>query len=238
MEIAVVFTHETSDKKYGTGWGFSCLVDGRLLFDAGEKGKTRRNLGKMGFNPAGIDTAVISHRHSDHTGGLAEIAGKNPKLRVVVCPSDKERVLSSGLCRPDRLEAHGDFYEIEPGVFVTGEMPGTYKGREMPEQALVLRSRKGLGVLTGCSHPGILEVLDRIISRFPNETPDLVCGGFHLRNEKPGHISEIVRGFKARGVRRVAPAHCTGRPAEEIFKNVYGDECLSAAVGERIVFGE
>jgi 7,8-dihydropterin-6-yl-methyl-4-(beta-D-ribofuranosyl)aminobenzene 5'-phosphate synthase len=49
----------------------------------------------------------------------------------------------------------------------------------IPEQALVLNTRLGLVVMTGCSHPGIVEMLKEIKSKF-NKNIYTVFGGFHL----------------------------------------------------------
>ena len=107
--------------------------------------------------------------------------------------------------------------ELYPGVFTTGEM-----GDEIREQALVVETPAGAELVTGCSHPGIVEILHRAqeISDLPI---DLVVGGFHLGNHSPDQITAIVEEFRRQEVRQVIPAHCTGEEAQARFAEVYGD---------------
>jgi len=57
---------------------------------------------------------------------------------------------------------------------------------------------------------GILTILRRAKSIFPDDPLYLVIGGFHLVNANKKQISEIIDGFKTLGVQKVAPCHCSG----------------------------
>ena len=58
-------------------------------------------------------------------------------------------------------------------------------GKAIPEQSLVLNTSKGLIVMTGCSHPGIADMLENIKASFGKDIY-LVFGGFHLMNASDG----------------------------------------------------
>ncbi len=66
--------------------GLSMLISGpgkTVLFDAGAAGETlRTNAEKLGIDLSGLDTAVISHGHYDHTGGLVHVVQQCPGLNV------------------------------------------------------------------------------------------------------------------------------------------------------------
>ncbi len=70
------------------GWGYSALIEyagKRILFDTG--GRTRifaENVNKLNVNLESLDFVVISHRHDDHTAGLAYVLQKNPKINIYV----------------------------------------------------------------------------------------------------------------------------------------------------------
>src|SRR5688572_13116332 len=74
-----------SDRGIGE-WGFAALleVDGqRLLVDTGARAETvHKNALELGIDLANVREAVITHNHSDHTGGLLtlrrELMKKNP----------------------------------------------------------------------------------------------------------------------------------------------------------------
>jgi 7,8-dihydropterin-6-yl-methyl-4-(beta-D-ribofuranosyl)aminobenzene 5'-phosphate synthase len=77
MHVQLLFDKKTSDEKLNVGWGVSFLVDGRILFDTGEKGDwLLKNMKVLGVDVEGIEAVVISHDHWDHTGGLWDVLAK------------------------------------------------------------------------------------------------------------------------------------------------------------------
>lgn len=72
-------------------FGFSTVLRYKgktILFDAGtDNDLFERNLQTLGIDLAAIDIAVLSHGHSDHTGGLAALLRANPDVELYL-PSD------------------------------------------------------------------------------------------------------------------------------------------------------
>jgi 7,8-dihydropterin-6-yl-methyl-4-(beta-D-ribofuranosyl)aminobenzene 5'-phosphate synthase len=73
LRVQVLSTMLTSDAGIGE-WGFSAVVEAdghRILFDTGARPATVLNNAKeLGVDLANITEVVLSHNHSDHTGGL------------------------------------------------------------------------------------------------------------------------------------------------------------------------
>jgi len=65
----------------------------------------------------------------------------------------------------------------------------------------------GLVIITGCAHPGIVNVVKEAEARFKNDI-HLVMGGFHLSGRTSARIRESIRTLKGLGVKKVAPSHC------------------------------
>ena len=67
-------------------WGFAALIefDGlRILFDTGNNARVfAHNIEVLGIDLRALDFAVISHRHGDHTSGLAHLLQANPTLAI------------------------------------------------------------------------------------------------------------------------------------------------------------
>jgi 7,8-dihydropterin-6-yl-methyl-4-(beta-D-ribofuranosyl)aminobenzene 5'-phosphate synthase len=103
----------------------------------------------------------------------------------------------------------------------------------MPEQALVVSTPRGLVVVTGCAHPGIVEIVRRVKEAFGTEVL-LVAGGFHLRRADEGAVDATVKALHELGVRHVAPCHCTGDAARAVFARIFGDRCHLLHVGSRL----
>ena len=107
-----------------------------------------------------------------------------------------------------------------------------YKGKDTPEQALVVDTKAGLVVITGCAHPGIVNMLNIISKHFSDKQLYAVLGGFHLINKSPSVLNVIVDTFKDMGIKKAGPTHCTGSEAEEIFRRNYKDSfiCMDAGM--------
>jgi N-acyl homoserine lactone hydrolase len=62
-----------TDEAYFPG-GFTGLIYDRLArFDIGEQDTLTAQLAALGYTPADVDTAILSHLHEDHIGGIAEL---------------------------------------------------------------------------------------------------------------------------------------------------------------------
>jgi len=64
-----------TDRGYFPG-GVTGYLYGRLArFDIGEQDTLTAQLALLGYSPADVDTAIVSHLHEDHIGGLPELTG-------------------------------------------------------------------------------------------------------------------------------------------------------------------
>ena len=234
MQIKILFDNVALDDRFLSGWGVSYLIDDKILFDTGEKPSSLfRNMENMDVKISDIKAVVISHNHWDHRGGLWGILKKNPELKVYVCPHFskrfKNRIKSYGV----QLIEVGTFTPIGKNVYSTGEIEGRYAFKYMPEQALVLETREGLTILTGCAHPGIIKIIENVKQNIPDNIY-FVLGGFHLMGKHKKTVTSIVNKFEQLGVQKVAPAHCSGRNATKLFKESYSDDFIEVRVGQII----
>jgi 7,8-dihydropterin-6-yl-methyl-4-(beta-D-ribofuranosyl)aminobenzene 5'-phosphate synthase len=112
--------------------------------------------------------------------------------------------------------------EISDSIFTTGELHGPPK-----EQSLIINSKRGLVVITGCAHPGVVNIVKEAKDLMKKEVY-LVVGGFH-------HPSmAVVKKFRELGVKKVAPSHCTGDSVREAFKEEYKEDFIEYGVGKII----
>jgi len=234
MDFKILFDKDCLNSKFKTGWGFSVFMDG-VLFDTGESGNFLiSNLKEEGVNINSIEKIVISHDHWDHTGGLWDILKAKKGLTVYGCEG-----FSKGF--KDKVEALSgkfievkDSIEIKENIYTTGEIIGFYKSMEISEQTIVVKSKKGLVVVTGCSHPGIVKIAEKVKEGFANQNIHLVFGGFHLMNKEKRQVKLIVQRLKDLGTNYIGPTHCTGYQAQQVFKKVFKDRYISLKVGKTI----
>ena len=233
ITITIVYDNNRYDSRLTTAWGFSCLVNlpqQAVLFDTGGDGKVLLdNMSKLGIDPEEIDVVALSHIHADHTGGLSNFLERNSKVTVYIPASFpqwlKDEVRTTGA----KLEEIDEARELFDGTLTTGELDGGIK-----EQSLLLRTPKGLVVITGCAHPGILNIAERA-KEISEDNIYLVMGGFHLIGASQSQINNIAEGLLQLGVEKVAPCHCSGDVARRLFGDHFGDNYIDCGAGKVIV---
>jgi 7,8-dihydropterin-6-yl-methyl-4-(beta-D-ribofuranosyl)aminobenzene 5'-phosphate synthase len=231
LTITVIYDNYQSDQRLVSAWGFSALVEYRdhiLLFDTGGDGQiVMGNMRLLGIDPTHIDSIVLSHAHQDHTGGLLAVLGTGAKPVVYLLPS-------FSVSFKHQIEQFTKVNEVSPGqslgegVWTTGEMGGP-----IPEQALVIQTERGLVIITGCAHPGIVAIIEKAQDMF-NEQVRLVLGGFHLGSKSEDEVEAILEDFRRLEVEMVAPCHCTGDSAIRMFSEEYGKDYIQVGVGSQI----
>jgi 7,8-dihydropterin-6-yl-methyl-4-(beta-D-ribofuranosyl)aminobenzene 5'-phosphate synthase len=88
-------------------------------------------------------------------------------------------------------------------------------------------------IITGCAHPGIVEMIGRSVELGAAE-PYLVMGGFHLFGSSRQAVRDVIDRFRSLGVHKVAPCHCTGPEAMEMFHQNFQEDYLPCGVGQVI----
>lgn len=149
----------------------------------------------------------------------------------------------------------GKFIEIDkgtgvfPGAWLTGPVPRVYPEHNWSgsakvlspaglvedtipdDQSLVLNTARGLVVITGCGHAGIVNILTDAENRFPNTPVYAVIGGLHLFAATNQQIDWTADEFKKFKVANLLGAHCTGIEALYRLREHAGLNRQTALVG-------
>jgi len=233
MKIEIIFNDKAINSRFLEEHGFSCLLDRHLLFDTGLSPEVLlKNMKTTGSAIGDISSVVISHDHQDHTGGLWEILRIRKGLKVHACPNFSQDFKEKVKAFCGILVEHDKPFEISKNIFLTGEIPGIYKGKSMPEQSLVVKTELGISVITGCAHPGIINILEKVRLYFSSREIYSVFGGFHLYDKNEKEMNDIVAQFQAINVKKAGPTHCSGNTAEEIFAKKYMNNFIEVKAGQ------
>ncbi|HOU14893.1 MAG TPA: MBL fold metallo-hydrolase [Anaerolineae bacterium] len=235
LTITVLYDNVAHEGRLQTDWGFACLVEGLeqpLLFDTGGKGDILlQNMRALGLDPQAVRIVVLSHAHGDHTGGLTAFLAENPDVTVYLPQSFpaniKDTVRRAGATL---VEVSGPA-DITARAHTTGELGG-----QIREQALALETPRGLVVVTGCAHPGIVEMVRQAQAELGNDVY-MALGGFHLRDANAAQAAAVIAELQSLGVQRIAPSHCTGDAARRAFAEAFGADYLESGVGQVFVIG-
>lgn len=150
----------------------------------------------------------------------------------------------------DRLEVIEGHQEIFPGVHVIGDIPKVKeyapaefffsldeKGERIlddmsHEQILVLEEEEGLYVFSGCSHTGIVSIIEHVKNLFPGRKIAGLIAGMHLYPATPALREKVCKRVAEEDIPLVVPVHCTGMVAICMLKNLMGEKCQPMCVGD------
>lgn len=217
MKITIIYDNEAS-VGLKSGWGFSCLVENerKVLFDTGwDDGVLLFNMKALDIDPKDIDIIVLSHDHWDHIGGLTGMLNLNPDVEVYAPSSFSKHLKDEIASKAKLIEVVGPV-KICERIYTTGVLGTTTK-----EQSLLLKTEKGLVVITGCAHPGLSAILDKA-SSIVNVYG--IIGGFH-GFEDYGLLNDM--GF-------IIPCHCTVHKSE--ITRLFPDICETNGAGWSMEF--
>jgi 7,8-dihydropterin-6-yl-methyl-4-(beta-D-ribofuranosyl)aminobenzene 5'-phosphate synthase len=266
-QITVLYDAFGKNPALQKGWGYAALIEyggKRILFDTGDNPEIlAHNVKILGVDLSRLDFVVMSHRHSDHMGGLNYLLSVNPKVKIYA-PKENFGVygfsLPSTFYRKDTsLPPEQRYYEgkppeimkfgtawpnanfeliekttqILPGIHLIFQISDKPTTMELRELSLAIETPEGIVLIVGCSHPG----LDKIVNAATNinKRIHMVTGGFHQVVAKDIEIEQIVSMLHDTfKVDFVAPSHCTGEPAFTALKQTFGNHYIYAGLGTSI----
>ena len=202
-----------------------------ILFDTGGRGHILlSNMAKCDIKAEEIDAVVLSHIHDDHTGGLNEFLKKNNNVEIFLPKafpdSFKGELRRVGASVVETTEP----CKICDDAWTTGVLDSGIK-----EQGLYILTSKGVVVITGCAHTGIVH-LSEAARRHSKKALFAVLGGFHMGGFSERSINKVIQELRELGIQKVGPCHCSGDDTRKLMKEAFGEGYLSAGVGAEMVF--
>jgi len=235
MRLKIFAEGSTKWQRFIKHWGLSILIDDDILFDTfGKPDYVLKQLKRFDIDIDKIKHIVISHDDWDHISGLWKILERNNDVAVYICPHFSPDIKSKIKRYGARFVEVDKLTEIRSNVYLSGELKGGSRGGvALPEQYLAIKTPKGIVIITGCAHPGIVEIAQHAKAVF-NSNIRLLVGGFHLKDHTIEEAHDIVLKLKALGVSQVIPFHCTGRIAQELFIKEFKRDCTIPSEGQVI----
>jgi 7,8-dihydropterin-6-yl-methyl-4-(beta-D-ribofuranosyl)aminobenzene 5'-phosphate synthase len=234
--VLVLYDNRTLRDELVPGWGFSALIErgGKVvLFDVGADVLVfEHNAKACGVDLKATDVLVLSHEHCDHIGAISSALHKNLDVYYPAGFSSQfqREIWDEGkkpLWTPYPVT---DPLEIVPGVRSTGELKGK---NGIVEQGVIVETGEGPILITGCAHPGIVEMV-KVAVDIVGEPMHLVLGGFHLLEKKTTEVQAIAAELKQLGVKHIGPCHCTGDRAIATLGKAFGEATITIKAGSEV----
>jgi 7,8-dihydropterin-6-yl-methyl-4-(beta-D-ribofuranosyl)aminobenzene 5'-phosphate synthase len=197
-----------------------------------------------------LDIAPRAMVHTHPAALWPKFGRKGTETRAIgMSDSTKEVVLAHA--QDERVVWTEEPTEVMPGLFATGQIPrntdfedvgGAFfvdekceKADILPDdQAVYFDTPKGLVVLLGCSHAGVVNTLDYIAKLSGHKHIDSVVGGMHLLSASQDRIERTVNVFRKYNVQNIGFGHCTGANAAQEIRNAFPDRCFTCSTGSRV----
>ncbi len=220
-------------------WGFSAFIkinDIGILFDTGHTGIYKHNAKQLNINIQDTNFVVLSHHHWDHSGGIQYHNFKNKKKLIVhpeiinKLPSREFQKIKSDF----EIIASKKSFEFSDNIYYLGEIPrknnfekGIYKNNKMiDDSAIVIKSKSGAAVITGCSHSGICNICE-YAKEVTGQKLYAIIGGFHLFENNQKTVDGTIEYFKTEKPKHLYPMHCVDFPTLARFHSTFGIQKLS-----------
>ncbi len=195
---------------------------------------------------AQVDVHVHPHVFLDRIHVIKE-NGKETK-RFVGLPYKQKYLESLGA----NFVFNKDFTEVETKVFLTGEVPRK-TSFEKPDptlfseidgktdldifsddQSLILDTEKGLILVLGCAHSGMINIINYVIYKTGKEKFCAILGGTHLDFLTPEQLDESLKALKEIKIEKIGVCHCTGMRAAFRLHQEFGDRFFYGHVGSTL----
>lgn len=254
MKITVLAENTAASDEFLSEHGLSLYIETnnhKLLFDTGKTDLFYKNAQTLGIDLAKTDIAVISHGHYDHGGGISAFLKQNSKANIYInenafgeyyngtekyigldplLQGNKRFIFTQDECKiDDELCLFTANKKLRPYPTQTVNLNSKVNGKFfvdefLHEQYLYITEGDKKVLISGCSHKGILNVMN-----FSKELGiDILVGGFHFKDvalddegkKMLDYASEKLSLYKT----QYYTCHCTGLKQYKYLKKKMKDQ--------------
>ena len=133
------------------------------------------------------------------------------------------------------IPLENDFESVEAGFHIKNG-DAVLADTLVDDRALILETAKGLVVLLGCSHRGVINTLNHVVGLTGRNTIHAIIGGLHLGKASDVKLTTIIEHLHAFGLEKIGVGHCSGAKAFVALANELRDRVFLNTVGSKLEF--
>ena len=238
---------------FDTGQGNTLLHNAATLgIDLSRLNRIMLSHGHFDHTGGLIDVLKITgpidvHAHPDafqHRFALAK-TGRKQTFRPIHSPVSAKKIKDLNA----RMIFNTRFTQIESNLYLTGEVPRRAafempdsrlvikkNGKFVPDplkddQSAILKTKRGLIVIFGCAHAGMINTLNHIRRHLPDDKLHMVIGGTHLGFLSNAQVAKSIACLQSFGIEKIGVSHCTGGKASLHLMKVFKEKFFFANAG-------
>jgi len=186
-------------------------------------------------HPQIFDNKLVLRDNKYHSIGIHGdkkiLADSGIKIKL-----EKEPVSISGkIITTGEIPMETDFEDVEP-IFYLDKNGNKTPDTLIDDRSLILDTKKGMVIIFGCAHRGIINTLKYATKLTGNKKVHAILGGLHLMSADDEKLKKIFRCLKDYGIEKMILGHCTGFYTTARFVNEFGDKIIPNTVGHIVDF--
>jgi 7,8-dihydropterin-6-yl-methyl-4-(beta-D-ribofuranosyl)aminobenzene 5'-phosphate synthase len=167
--------------------------------------------------------------------GMPKSIEEYQKLGAVFHFNRNKIELNDYLILTGEIPRNNDFETVSKSFYIKKD-GNLLHDNVIDDQALVIKTQKGLVVVLGCAHSGVVNTLEYISEITGEDSIYAVLGGTHLNSADDKRINETISILKKFNVKHIAVSHCTGFKAAAKLYSVFGENFSQNNVGSYFKF--
>jgi 7,8-dihydropterin-6-yl-methyl-4-(beta-D-ribofuranosyl)aminobenzene 5'-phosphate synthase len=230
----------------------------KLIFDVGASDNFLINAAKLHIDLSEYKDIVLSHSHWDHTNGLKYLNNKRIIAHESVFNPMFSKRTDEYIGTPLTMEEAKVRFDLRltkkpiqifDDIFFLGEIPriNNFESQQayyydksneddfvLSDSAIAIKRDNKIDIVTGCSHSGIVNIIQDAKEVCNVNKVGNIIGGFHLR--KLDEVAkETVNILKLENGCVYYPMHCTSNEVIDYMKDVIGEERVIRKVAGEII---
>ncbi len=150
--------------------------------------------------------------------------------------------------KSDLLGEHGFSVYLETSagnyLFETGDMANRFAERDgetvedriADDQSLILDTRRGLFIVLGCAHAGVINVIKQAVQLTGIDRIYAIVGGTHLDFVEDAQVEKTIDALGEYSIEHLMPSHCTGARVTARLSREFATSFEFSHVGKSVSF--